>query len=447
MNKILRQTFFIFFTICSSISLPAQSALHDYFSAYSEGQPRLWDQSSKKSSDNIKWVIAFGPLKGETVVLYENDLLPQEHIVNSTTQKNLRLDLPKTYSGYLVSDPSKSKVRLTVSNQHLLGSIEIGKKNYFIEPVSNFTELKSNAHVWYDSDHAISTKETSCASREVAKRSQESHNRITKSEECRVYDVAIALDYGYNVKHGGIEGALAQSISIMNMVAGDFDDAFDQEIQFRIVEHYISDCSSCDPWELDDHALVFLNHFASWASTGFSSNYDIGQFWTTTNLWYGFNPLGYPDYGVIGFAENNVCDGAHQIMEDYTSHAPFLRTLTSHEFGHNFGYDHDPDRSGYIMTPSVTDTRNWSFNSKNSINQILPSLSCYSNCLGEGCDETYTLTQPVLESHIAAHQSIISSSEIIINNNLNLSAPNIELGANFTVEKNATLTTDTEGCN
>jgi len=404
MNKILRQTFFIFFTICSSISLPAQSALHDYFSAYSEGQPRLWDQSSKKSSDNIKWVIAFGPLKGETVVLYENDLLPQEHIVNSTTQKNLRLDLPKTYSGYLVSDPSKSKVRLTVSNQHLLGSIEIGKKNYFIEPVSNFTELKSNAHVWYDSDHAISTKETSCASREVAKRSQESHNRITKSEECRVYDVAIALDYGYNVKHGGIEGALA-------------------------------------------HALVFLNHFASWASTGFSSNYDIGQFWTTTNLWYGFNPLGYPDYGVIGFAENNVCDGAHQIMEDYTSHAPFLRTLTSHEFGHNFGYDHDPDRSGYIMTPSVTDTRNWSFNSKNSINQILPSLSCYSNCLGEGCDETYTLTQPVLESHIAAHQSIISSSEIIININLNLSAPNIELGANFTVEKNATLTTDTEGCN
>jgi len=63
------------------------------------------------------------------------------------------------------------------------------------------------------------------------------------------------------------------------------------------------------------------------------------------------------------------------------------------------------------------------------------------------CENVITLVAPISETSYQAGNLITTSGSISISQNLQLSAPNVELEENFSVENNTTLTVDNDGCN
>ena len=63
-----------------------------------------------------------------------------------------------------------------------------------------------------------------------------------------------------------------------------YDNEFADEISFFIVEQFVSDCSSCDPWTSSTNAGTLLSSFTNWGPGGFSSIHDVASLWTDRNF-------------------------------------------------------------------------------------------------------------------------------------------------------------------
>ena len=63
------------------------------------------------------------------------------------------------------------------------------------------------------------------------------------------------------------------------------------------------------------------------------------------------------------------------------------------------------------------------------------------------CEDVVTLSQPITDNNVIAGTTINTNGPLTINQNLSLSAPNVELGLDVTIEQNTQLTIDSDGCN
>ncbi len=264
--------------------------------------------------------------------------------------------------------------------------------------------------------------------------------------ECKTFELAIALDHAYVQAYGGAVGAIAQSINIMNMVAGDYKDAFATEVHIEIVEHYISNCSTCDPWGPESEFQSLINDFASWANTGFANAHDIGQLLSDKDL-YGLGPNGEMRFGYIGYAmPDAVCSPQrYHIVEDYSTVDWNLRVLTSHEIGHNFGATHDGFGAPYIMASNVINTNQWSNGSIITINRNIPTYTCASSC-NSNCDDVVILTDPLSQTSFTARDTIKNQGTLVVNQALSLDAPNVALYTQFCINNGVEFTIVTAGC-
>ena len=381
--------FIVGVSLLLSIHVVAQDiSLDDIFEEYEVGELKLPPTTNLKSETEIRWKVTSGPLKGEEIYLYENELISSEYRNNI----DVHLNLPHTYSGYLLSDPTRSKVRLTRSENKMMGYVRRGTDEYFVEPVTKLIGEKSNQHVWYQSKDVKNTELGSCIQNELERKRFKAPLRNYKSSsDCRLYELAIATDYEYAIKHGGPQGAMIQSTNVMNMVAGDYDDVFSEEIRFEIVEHWISTSSNANPWGGTIIANELLTNFNNWSlsDTGFTAGHDLGQLWTTRDL-CSDKVLPIDSCGVIGFANiAAICGpGRYQILEDNTSNNATLRVLVSHETGHNFGGRHD-NIGSFIMSPQVSTTGSWSNSSTMLIDSFLstPLFDCFDPCVIGSCSE------------------------------------------------------------
>ena len=344
------------------------------------------DLNKKATNSFTEFTIRNNDRELISLVLSPSNLLSSEHIVSGTSQLIGPSTLAIPYMGYIKGDPS-SAVRVTLLDQGLYGTFSHKNIHYYVEPASNFDKsIRPGTMIIYTGENVKSPDKVTCASQEFHKRTNTTKAQTKSAGSCRVYELAIALDYSYVQKHGGVTGAINQSIAVMNMVAADYENAFSDDVRFEVVEHFVSDCSTCDPWTNTTDASDLLNEFTAWGHSGFFANHDIGQFWTDRNI------CG-TDCSVAGLAWIDVVCGSwkYHILEDFTSTSWQLRILVSHEMGHNFGSFHDSG-SGHIMGPSiVVNTSTWSSQSTNAINTAMQSFTCYHDCVIGSCTEILDL--------------------------------------------------------
>ena len=151
---------------------------------------------------------------------------------------------------------------------------------------------------------------------------------------------------------------------VLNNVQTNYDNDFADEIQFLLVEQWVSNCPTCDPWTTSTDAGTLLNSFRAWGPSGFSSVHDVASVWTRRD----FNG------GTIGIAwKPGVCTGSrYNALQDFSSNAQLKRCLVSHEIGHNFDASHNSD----IMAPSVSTSNTWSSTSVSEIQSYYLNISC-----------------------------------------------------------------------
>ncbi len=278
-----------------------------------------------------------------------------------------------------------SRVRLTVNEGFIYGFIELNQRRLYIQPLSDFyQDAPFDKYVSYYQDQTKpDKKEHKCgvdideAKRKALKAQAESMadaNRLPGA--CFEVELAIASDFLMFQKYGSIAGVENHNIAVMNDVQTNYDDEFADELQFVIVEQFVSNCSSCDPWSNTSNANSLLNQFTSWAPGGFSNVHDMGQLWTDRDFESG------GDFGVIGLAWVGVICTAnrYQILEDYTSVAWGLRVLVAHETGHNFDAGHDNSGDPFIMAPAVNNSNTWSGVSISDITSHYLSRNCLAAC-------------------------------------------------------------------
>ncbi len=267
------------------------------------------------------------------------------------------------------------RVSLTFGHDFVQGFIKDGDDTYYIEPVRHFVKGdRSGLFVLYNDRDIIPGKEHKCGVEESKHRIDNNRfieNRGVTNNDCIEVEYAIATDWLMYVHYGSVADVEAHNIAVVNNMQTNYDDEFNDEIRFAIVEQYIVSTSGGDPWTGSTNAGNLLDSFTAWAPTGFTATHDLGTLWTHRDL----------DGSTIGLAwVGTVCTAyRYNILEDFSSNAQLKRVLAAHEIGHNFNAGHDT-LSGYIMSQSVSNTNVWSAKSQDSINIYYQGRTCLGTC-------------------------------------------------------------------
>lgn len=374
-----------YFTDFSMIHLPAEE-IEAFLQSPEPVHQMLW---ALPNGQNWEMTLEPAPILGGTFNL---------KIQGENKQRILPIDTDEVHT--FRAQNSSDEHRLTVNGNFIYGYTIQDNQEWYIEPVSRFIpDAEAQIYIIYQNRHVRPIPNLKCgATDRYSAPDIEPKGRETRNT-CYELELAIAADYSMYAHYGSVLDAFAQIEGVMNNVCGNFDTEFAEEIDFRISEMIVSSCESCDPWTNSPDAAELINSFRDWAfsETGMTNDFDLAQFWTRRPL------ENDGDGNVVGLAYVGVLctDNRFHVLEDFTASASYLRVMTAHEIGHNFGCVHNFNTSQYscfnagrpdhIMDPAVTNTSLWadgitSLCTVNSILRIETALA-NSNCISATCTD------------------------------------------------------------
>ena len=364
------------------------------------------------------WVFPSG--MAWTLAMESSNLLSQslEIAVLNSKENRRRLPSKPTTNSFRSINPNQD-ARLSIGEDFIYGYVSHEGEDWYIEPANRFLpDIGVDVYLVYSSTAVIPMPGLRCGQTEKDRFSRSFSNGGNRSG-CREVEVAIAADFSMYEHYGSAEAVFNHVEGVLNNISGNFDDEFEEQIQFRLTELVISACQDCDPWFTGQEAVTILQSFGDWGQTGgFVNTFDIGQFWSRRN--YQSQGSG----GIIGLAQvGAACTGnAFQILEDFIASAGLLRVMTAHEFGHSFGCVHNYNsgeyacyasaRPDFIMDPGVSLSTTWTngslsycdANSISRVNSFFDENSCTIGCsspCGEvsGLVADFDATVPALSLH------------------------------------------------
>ncbi len=190
----------------------------------------------------------------------------------------------------------------------------------------------------------------------------------------REIELAVAVDslmYRQFPDAGSVENFV---LGLLNLVQGDYDRGFQNNLCFQLVDLYLSDAPEREVWNTTLFSETLIDDFQVWGNFNeWANEYDMATLWTGRNLRSvssGANNIGY------AYIESMCGFFRYHIVENWTQNTAALRAIWSHEIGHNLGARH-VDGTTLIMNPTLGpgNTR-WSNTARQAINNSLPRFGC-----------------------------------------------------------------------
>lgn len=376
-KKIMSKLLYVLCAVILFSNLTMSQNLNDKFKSYkivNLESSKLKSSILTQRSDEKKIVID----KWE-ISLFNSDIISPKYKLRVSTSGGVleeKSSLPLAMNGYTREGYRAS---ITINDGFIYGFVKEGSEVYSIEPLAHYGKnYLANQFIIYRDSDIINKEEHKCGAHsglDVNGKDHDGHG-ASKRMDCLEVEYAIANDFLMFQSYGSVTSVENHAIGVLNDVQTNYDDEFNDELSFSIVEQFVSNCSTCDPWTNSTDAEALLNSFTNWAPGGFSSGHDIGSIWTNRNF----------DGSTIGIAWlGAICtSSSYNALEDFSSNANLKRVMVSHEFGHNFDADHDANNSPHIMAPAVQNTTSWSTASINAIQNFYNSINCLSFCSGGG---------------------------------------------------------------
>lgn len=256
-------------------------------------------------------------------------------------------------------------------------------RNYIVEPMWwHIDEAPKNRVIIYESSIVQFLEDHKCGTDGIAHiHDHDDEGEIMEEDgratPCREVEYGSALDWSFVSKYNGESGAWNRIDFVMGLVTVQYTGHFNWDFDFVRTAEFASTCSTCDPpqWSNTNNASTLLGNFRTWGNGGGFGNevYDVAGLWTNRNF----------SGGTVGIAYvGGMCNNSrYHALQDFSSAGWAMRVMVSHEIGHNLNYGHDGG-SGWIMSPSVNNTTQWSNPSKNTINNFVNGNggNCLDNC-------------------------------------------------------------------
>ncbi len=320
--------------------------------------------------------------------LKAHDMRSANYRLRMDTEQGV-IDVPrtenKTYRGQVAGEGG-GRVRMVIDTEYLLGLWEHNGETYYIEPLWHLIAgAAANQYLVYRESDAIYPEAPFCGWSEEWQNlmgHDETVRQVTpdnqeKVGQCYKVEVALAADFSMFQFTGSVVNCENFMLGILNLVQTNYDDEFADDIDFDVIDYFVSSCSTCDPWTSSTNASNLLTSFRNWGNGGgFGSNYDVATLWTNRDL----------AGSTIGVAWlGSVCtEDRYNVVQNFSSSVNLLRVVQAHELGHNFNADHDADGAPFIMAPAVNNTNQWSTASISTINGFISLLAgsggCFSSC-------------------------------------------------------------------
>lgn len=346
------------------------------------------DKFSFRLSDGRQWDFNVEPveiLTAETKVY----LLTPEGKKEITEKPSV-----KTYKGFF-ADGREGQIRLTVSGDFMYGLIRDGDEEYYIEPLHYFEHsARPGKFVFYNSkDIAPDHSSTRCfRPDEPSDHISHDNHDAGRTGNCYKIKLSFVSDYLMYIDpaHPGLDANINHVIGVLNNVHINYEYNpgvnFDDGVNYEVGEIIVSTCSTCDPVSSTQNPNSLLSEFSSWVDQGgFNHPLQSAHFWSNRDF------IGSA-VGLAFQSANLYCNNrGRAILEDWTTTAALLKTMVSHEIGHNFNGVHD-GTTGLILSPTVTATDTWSSTSKTTISgQIAGQSGCFTACGAATCDRVTAL--------------------------------------------------------
>ncbi len=298
-----------------------------------------------------------------------------------------------TYQGPRVNGFGAS---LTVSDNWLQGQLPQADAVWYIEPAQHLVPgAPVGTYLLYKVSDVIVDTEAKCGrtsssekGAELMERQLNSPGAVQAGGQCLNIRLAIASDFAMFNTYGSVAATEAFIVSVVNDMETDYQSAFQEAVDFTIVEQVVS-TSANTPLETaltnSTASEVLLANFSAWArsGSGFASGFDLAQLWVERNITSDDNN-GFPQTGTVGVAYTpGICrDGTRfAVFENFSATAWLLRVLASHETGHNFSLTHDAPGSPTIMAPSINNTTAWSAQSVAQFENHMRQPACLNGPL------------------------------------------------------------------